>query len=167
MRVACDTATQECCVDDISQLPAASAPAKLSRPRLYDLVPRERLFQRLDSLREHPLIWVHGPPGSGKSTLVASWLQSRGTGSGAEVWYHIDPDDGDVSTFFFHLRLAASLRNPEAPPLPLLTPEYLGDLPAFTRRFARGFFERLKKGAVLVLDNFQDQEEGGLFLLMR
>lgn len=149
-------------MDDIIQLPVASAPAKLSRPRLYDLVPRERLFQRLDSLREHPLIWVHGPPGSGKSTLVASWLQSRGTGSGAEVWYHIDPDDGDVSTFFFHLRLAASLRNPEAPPLPLLTPEYLGDLPAFTRRFARGFFERLKKGTVLVLDNFQDQEEGVL-----
>jgi LuxR family maltose regulon positive regulatory protein len=149
-------------VDDTHQLSFFSAPAKLSRPRLYDLFPRERLFQRLDSLREHPLIWVQGPPGSGKSTLVGSWLQSRVTGSGADVWYHIDPDDSDVATFFLHLRLAVALRHPGAPPLPRLTPEYLGDLSAFTRRFVRGFFERLEPGAVLVLDNFQDQEEGVL-----
>ena len=55
--------------DRRSRRPAPSL-AKLSRPRLFDPVPRERLFQRLDDLRQLPLVWIGGPPGSGKTSLA-------------------------------------------------------------------------------------------------
>ena len=54
--------------------------AKLSRPRLHDSVPRERLFSRLDGLRDLPVTLVAAPPGAGKTTLVASYLESRRLG---------------------------------------------------------------------------------------
>jgi len=47
--------------------------AKLTRPRLHNAVARERLFELLDEKRKHPAIWVAGPPGAGKTTLVASF----------------------------------------------------------------------------------------------
>ena len=53
--------------------------AKLTRPRLHRAVARERLFAELDEAREHkPAICVVGPPGAGKTSLVASWLDARG-----------------------------------------------------------------------------------------
>jgi ATP/maltotriose-dependent transcriptional regulator MalT len=53
--------------------------AKLTRPRLHNAVARERLFALLDEAREHkPAICAVGPPGAGKTTLVASWLDARG-----------------------------------------------------------------------------------------
>ena len=52
--------------------------AKLTRPRLHKAVARERLFALLDEAREHkPAICVVGPPGAGKTTLIASWLDAR------------------------------------------------------------------------------------------
>jgi LuxR family maltose regulon positive regulatory protein len=51
--------------------------AKITRPRLTGTVARERLFRLLDLSRERPVIWIAAPGGSGKTTLVASWLDSR------------------------------------------------------------------------------------------
>lgn len=70
--------------------------AKLSRPRLYDALARERLFDRLDELRRHPVVWIAGPLGAGKTTLVASYLEAR---KHRGIWYQLDAGDSDVSTF--------------------------------------------------------------------
>jgi hypothetical protein len=64
-----------------------SALAKLTRPRLYDALPRPRLFERLDAARERPVVWITAPPGSGKSTLVASYTEARNL---PYLWYQVD-----------------------------------------------------------------------------
>jgi len=135
--------------------------AKLSRPRLFDAVPRERLFALLDAQQQLPVTLVAAPPGAGKTTLVASYLESRKlTG----IWYQVDAGDSDPSTFFYFLGLAEraiAARQKRLPPLPLLTPEYLPDLPAFSRRFFRELFSRLEAPATVVFDNFQEGGDEG------
>lgn len=129
--------------------------AKLSRPRLHDVLPRERLHALLDEATRRPVAWVCAQPGAGKTALVASWLQAR---KRSGIWYQVDGGDADAASFVYHLRAAAQAL-PGKPPsgaLPLLTPEYLRDLAGFGRRFARDLFARLGEGGTLVLDNLQE-----------
>jgi len=136
--------------------------AKLTRPRLHKAVARERLFDLLDEARTHKsAICVVGPPGAGKTTLVASWLDSRAIKG---IWYQVDPGDADLATFFYYLGLAAKpFTRKGQRQLPILTPEYLHDVDGFSRRFFRQLFPRLPNGAVLVLDNYQEVDAGQPF----
>src|SRR5579859_1668123 len=128
--------------------------AKLTRPRLHEAVARERLFKLLDKKREQPVVWVAGPPGAGKTTLVASYLEAT---SAPSVWYLLDNGDSDPATFFYYLAQAiGAASRSRGKPLPLLTPEYLPDLEGFSRRFVRDVFARLPEGSLLVLDNYHE-----------
>ncbi|HXX10548.1 MAG TPA: BTAD domain-containing putative transcriptional regulator [Burkholderiales bacterium] len=131
-----------------------TALAKLSRPKLYSAIPRARLFQRLDQAREHAAIWVCGPPGAGKTTLVASYLSEREIPS---LWYQVDAGDGDPATFFYYLGMAADqAAKGKHKSLPLLTPEFRQDLDGFSRRYFRELFAQLPERVLLVLDNVQE-----------
>ncbi len=144
--------------------PRRSGIAKLSAPRLHSPVARIRLYELLDSLRAHPLIWVNGPPGAGKTALVASWADARGMPC---LWYQMDAGDTDTATFFYYLVALAQLAGGGSTGLPYLTPEYLLDLPGFTRRFFQAFFAGAPRGSVLVFDNAQEAAGGVLHLLLR
>jgi hypothetical protein len=133
----------------VSPTARRSRPAKVSRPVVSRMVDRQRLFRRLDAAHDKPVTWVWGPPGAGKTALVASYLTARGLRS---IWYQVDDGDGDVATFFYYLGQAVSRRRP----LSLLTPEYRRGLPAFSRRYFGDLFGRLQLPFVLVLDNYQE-----------
>ena len=137
--------------------------AKLTRPRLHDVVHRERLFSQLDAARDRcKVIWVSGPPGCGKTTLVASYQEANTPASG--VWYQVDAGDNDISTFFHYLsQTIEGSKGRRRPPLPLLTPEYLADIPGYTRLFFREFFSRLKLPAILTLDNYHELSADSAF----
>jgi DNA-binding SARP family transcriptional activator len=127
--------------------------AKLSRPRLYDALARERLFRLLDEKRRHPVIWVAGPPGAGKTTLVGSYVQAHKRRS---IWYQMDAGDRDVSTFFYFLTQACVSVGVPSRALPRMGPDNLADLNAFSRRFFRELFSRIPQGSLIVFDNFQE-----------
>ena len=127
--------------------------AKLSRPRLYDAVPRERLFSLLDDKRKHPAIWVCGPPGAGKTTLVGTYLEARKIDG---LWYQLDAGDREVTSFFYYLSQAVAPFLGKRKPLPVLAPEQLHSLGTCARRYFRELWDVLPGGCAMVLDNFQN-----------
>lgn len=141
----------------------ATLAAKITRPAVSGAVHRKRLFELLDAGEERPVTWVSSPAGSGKSTLVASYLDARKLPS---IWYKCDERDADLATFFYYMGLAAKKAAPRhRNPLPLLTPEYLTGVPTFTRRYFEQLYSRLMPGtaalqaqraSVVVLENYQD-----------
>lgn len=139
-------------------------PAKLSRPRLFDALPRERLFAQLDAHAQRPLTWVTGPPGAGKTTLVTSYLATKRT---ATLWYRVDDGDADAATVFSYLAQGARPATRKRKlNLPALTPEYLLDLAAFTRRFFRNLFSVLPSSSALVFDSYEQSGENTLDALL-
>ncbi len=131
---------------------------KIIRPILRRAFPRERLFQLLDSMRERPVIWVCGPPGCGKTTLVNSYLESRKIPC---LWYQVDENDADAATFFYYLGQT------EKPPaggrqktFPLFHSEYLEALPQFSQRYFENFYTRLKPPGVIVFDRYNKVPAG-------
>jgi ATP/maltotriose-dependent transcriptional regulator MalT len=129
-----------------------AAVAKTSGPRPTGAVRRERLFRLLDQRDTHPVTWVCGPAGAGKTTLVATYLEAN---KAPTLWYRIDPSDADPATIFYYLSRAVGGASRRRAPLPLLAPEHTLDLASFSRRFFRAFYERLAPGSVVVLDDYE------------
>ena len=92
--------------------PQSVAFAKTTRPAIASAVPRERLFARLDGAPGRTVAWISGPPGAGKTTLAASYVEARHYRC---LWYQVDADDADVATFFHYLGQAASKLDGAAP----------------------------------------------------
>ena len=139
--------------------------AKITRPMTRGIIQRKRLFRLLDKAAEKSVTWIFSPAGSGKSTLISSYLDSRKLHS---IWYRCDEGDSDLATFFYYIGLAIKKAAPRYKrSLPLLTPEYLAGIPTFTRKYFEELYNRLlshrspslvKKriGGVIVLDNYQN-----------
>ncbi|HSU75708.1 MAG TPA: AAA family ATPase, partial [Burkholderiales bacterium] len=134
--------------------PRRAALGKTTRPRLAGVLARERLFAMLDERREaSPVVWIAGPPGSGKTTLAASYLDRARI---ASLWYQLDEGDADPATFFYYLRLAAEELGQAAEPLPLLAPEYHAALAVFTRRYFQALYALLEPPFAVVFDGYHE-----------
>lgn len=127
---------------------------KLRRPRLGRAIQRDRLFIALDDTESAPGLWVAGPAGFGKSTLIATYLEARALRS---AWLQLDPGDADPATFAHFLGESAASLVPGKPlRLPLPTADDLRDVSAFIRRCFRSLALALDGPWVLVLDNIQE-----------
>ena len=128
---------------------------KLNRPRLGRVFERKRLWALLDEFAALPCTWIAGPPGSGKTTLVASWLDTR---CPLVLWLQLDPGDTDPATFAHFLSAAAATAAPRRRSLRLPPPtaDDLRNVPAFVRHCLRRLAQSLPVPWVLVLDNAQE-----------
>src|SRR4029450_1140904 len=112
--------------------------AKTTRPTIGSGVARDALFARLDEPTGRTVLWISGPPGSGKTTLAAGYVQARRLQS---VWYQIEADDADAATFFHYLSHAARKLGPErVRELPAFTAQHGRDVASFARKFFRQLF---------------------------
>lgn len=128
--------------------------AKITRPNPAGILPRERLFRRLDQTRAGPVIFIDAPPGAGKTSLVSSYIADRRLSC---LWYQVDERDADAASFFYFMGLAARKAAPRyRRPLPLLTPEYGFGVATFARSYFETLYARLKPPCVLVFDNYQE-----------
>src|SRR5215467_15525898 len=89
--------------------------AKLTRPATAATYSRTRLFEELDKADAAPVVWVVGPAGSGKTTLIADYTATRRLQS---LWYQVDRGDTDIASFFFYLAQAVQAERRGAKPLP-------------------------------------------------
>ena len=118
--------------------PREARHAKITRPQLPAVYSRRRLFRLLQEHLKQASLWVEGPAGAGKSTLINSYLDTNRVPC---LWYHFDERDAEIGNFFHYLAEAARVvTRGQGPPLPPLTPEYQHDIPAFTRNFFERFY---------------------------
>lgn len=132
----------------ISKFIRPHPPAGYSRADLYNL---------LDELISKRLIVISGPPGSGKSNLVASYVESRNL---PDIWCRMDKGDNDPTTFFNYLSVA--LRDAKAGSntiLPYLSEDLLRNISAFSKHYFQEFFRHLESPFLIVLDNYQEIED--------
>ncbi len=130
--------------------------AKITSPKAQNIIERQRLFSLLDKAADRMVTWISAPAGSGKTTLISSYLDSRKLPC---IWYQVDAGDADLATFFYYAGLAVKKVNPAVRrPMPILTSEYLWGIPVFTRRYFEDLYSRLTPlpGGIIVFDNYQD-----------
>lgn len=134
---------------------------KITRPTKKNSYLRRRLFDQLDQMKDSQVIWISAPAGSGKTTLISSYIECCRLPC---LWYQCDNEDGDPATFFYYMGLAAAKAAPgKRRLLPLFTPEYQQGISAFTKNYFEQLYPRLKNQSLIVFDNYQDISDASVF----
>lgn len=138
-------------------------PDRIVPPDHLHVFERIRLLALAEQRKAARLMWVSGPPGSGKTIFVRNLLKKR---QASFLWYGVDGQDNDPAYIFHFLSLAASKNHPRKK-LNLPAHHPFGDARSL-EYFARGYFERLftvlTTETVIVLDNCQEMEKSANFL---
>ncbi|HLJ80617.1 MAG TPA: LuxR family transcriptional regulator, partial [Ktedonobacterales bacterium] len=75
-------------------------------PPRADLVPRQRLLERLDEVTRRKLTLVSAPAGFGKTTLLAEWCASSVPRALPIAWLSLDERDDDPVRFWTYVLAA-------------------------------------------------------------
>ncbi|MBF0606946.1 MAG: hypothetical protein HQL61_05260 [Magnetococcales bacterium] len=126
--------------------------AKVSRPSASGALKRGRLFDVLDDRLRSPVVWLSSPGGSGKTTLVSSYVEARGI---PVLWYRVDMRDNDLPGFFYYLGTAVKNAAGKKATMPLLTGEYMAAIDTFSLRFFERMYTYLTPGTLIVYDDYQ------------
>jgi DNA-binding SARP family transcriptional activator len=137
--------------------------AKFSVPGNHDVVPRPRLFALLDGARHRAVTWLMGPPGAGKTALVASYFAHDAQ---ALTWYRTDDGDQDLATVFHNLRAIALRRSSEAASVLPAPPRDSEPDTSYMRAFFRAWFALPGTPASWVVDDFRELRDGRLASLL-
>jgi len=125
---------------------------KLTRPRSVVVFRRKNLNNKLDLCFHSPVTWIHGPAGSGKTTLINSYLSEKNR---ACIWYPMDSGDGESITFFTHLSygIGKLMENTEViERLPHLKDDR--DMRVFSKSFFIAAQKIFEKPTTIVFDDF-------------
>ncbi len=117
-------------------------------------LPRNELLSRLSRLHTKSVAWVSGPPGAGKTNLVATYVKRQ---TSVIIWYEVEVGDEDPATFFHYLSenikkkcgLAENWINP-------LKPEYLLSIDVYARQFFQLLCQNIDESFTLVFDQYQE-----------
>ncbi|SMP59346.1 transcriptional activator domain-containing protein [Desulfonatronum zhilinae] len=132
--------------------------SKCTPPEIDRFVLRPRLFDRLDEACLRSVIWITGPPGSGKTSLIATYVQRRNK---PFIWYQLDETDNDPASFFTGLATAAKpISKVQDAVVSTLTPEHLQNLATFSGIFFERFVLNLPAAFDIVLDNYHLLDQG-------
>src|ERR1700736_5492992 len=82
-------------------------------PNTLKIQPRLQLFSAIDELCASPILWIGGPPGCGKTALIAGYLSARGL---ASTWCRLGAAGGAAASG------ALTFRGGFAPARPSLRP---------------------------------------------
>jgi LuxR family maltose regulon positive regulatory protein len=131
-------------------VPPAAMPLDLLATKLFvpparaHLVPRPRLFDRLQRGLQGKLTLIAAPAGFGKTTLLSAWHVSAGWSAPLLAWVSLDPADNDPLRFWSYVLAALDavapgsgatglglLQSPQPPPIERILTSVLN---AFTER---------------------------------
>jgi LuxR family transcriptional regulator, maltose regulon positive regulatory protein len=130
-------------------------PVAAPRP-VAGLVQRPRLFELLDRGAEGPVTLISAPAGSGKTMLLASWLESVDP-PGPVAWLGVTRDETDATRFWGLVmdELRASGAVAQDDPLATLAPAPLGGHDEFVQSLLDGL-GRLPSTVYLIVDDLQE-----------
>lgn len=138
--------------------PPYCAVNKISPILLGNVLYRERLFSLLTNNIDADAFWITGPGGSGKTTLIASYLKEK---KFPAIWYRVDALDADPASFFQYFSKAViHLIGIDEPPLPGFSIEQVETADIFALRYFEQAYQRLPTDCWTVFDNLQDCPNG-------
>ncbi|MDH5353410.1 MAG: hypothetical protein OEY09_03105 [Gammaproteobacteria bacterium] len=127
--------------------------SRFCTPKTDSSITRPRLLDQLQQVNDQSIIWIHGSPGSGKTVLSASFVNSL---KEPALWNQLDLRDSDETVFLANLCAAGQhLYKPGSELPPPLTPEYALDIAIFARHYFERLFAALPRPCWIVLDNYE------------
>ena len=131
---------------------------KVTRPRLHSTYQRTDLNTLLDELSATPVIVVSGKPGSGKTSLISNYVESRNLPC---IWYHVDRGEDDLTKFFYYLSIAALKVNPfNKTILPQVSPERVSRLPSLAKEYFQKLYQSIQTPFMMVFDDYHHLKGG-------